>query len=198
MFINVWFIKKFTPLSLFIWLGVILLGSCEPDLREVDRIANMKKGEAVDISYGVTLTYSDSAVVKAVMTSPEMRVLHDSTQNYEFPKGVLIVFYDESGKESHRIVSDYAIQREKEKTTTFRKNVVVTAINGDIVKTEELIYDENSDTFYNHTLITAYSKNDNLQGSSFTSDGNFKNINIENATALYHVQSGTAFPNFGN
>ena len=193
-------LKHTLPLSIILWLGAILLHSCEPDLKEVDRIANMKKGEAVDISYGVAITYSDSALVKAVLTSPEMRVHHDTTSNYEFPKGVKIVFYDALGKESQQIVSDYAIQREKEKTTTFKKNVVITRIDGSIIKTEELIYDENSDSFYNHVMITGFFKDGrgNLQGSSFTSDADFKDVRIQNATGLYYIQDNSAFPSFGN
>ena len=118
------------PLLLLLAVGAIFFTACEPDLKEVDRIANLKKEEAVDISRHVNVIYSDSSVVKAEMSAPEMRIKHDSTPVYEFPQGIKIIFYDKDVRETQRITSDYAIQHEAAKTTTFKKNVVVTMADG--------------------------------------------------------------------
>lgn len=187
------------PLLLLLALGAIFFTACEPDLKEVDRIANLKKEEAVDISRHVNVIYSDSTVVKAEMSAPEMRIKHDSTQVYEFPQGIKIIFYDKDVRETQRITSDYAIQHEAAKTTTFKKNVVVTMADGSIIKTDEIIYDEANESFYNHIPITAYFKDNrgNLQGSSFTSDKDFKKINIQNSTGVMIVKDNSMFPSFG-
>lgn len=192
--------KHYTlPLLLLLAVGAIFFTACEPDLKEVDRIANLKKEEAVDISRHVNVIYSDSTVVKAEMSAPEMRIKHDSTQVYEFPQGIKIIFYDKDVRETQRITSDYAIQHEAAKTTTFKKNVVVTMADGSIIKTDEIIYDEANESFYNHIPITAYFKDNrgNLQGSSFTSDKNFKKINIQNSTGVMIVKDNSMFPSFG-
>lgn len=187
------------PLLLLLAVGAIFFTACEPDLKEVDRIANLKKEEAVDISRHVHVIYSDSAVVKAEMSAPEMRIKHDSTQVYEFPQGIKIIFYDKDVRETQRITSDYAIQHEAAKTTTFKKNVVVTMADGSIIKTDEIVYDEAHESFYNHMPITAYFKDNrgNLQGSSFTSDKDFKKINIQNSTGVMIVKDNSMFPSFG-
>lgn len=192
--------KHYTlPLLLLLAVGAIFFTACEPDLKEVDRIANLKKEEAVDISRHVNVIYSDSTVVKAEMSAPEMRIKHDSTQVYEFPQGIKIIFYDKDVRETQRITSDYAIQHEAAKTTTFKKNVVVTMADGSIIKTDEIIYDEANESFYNHIPITAYFKDNrgNLQGSSFTSDKDFKKINIQNSTGVMIVKDNSMFPSFG-
>lgn len=187
------------PLLLLFAVGAIFFTACEPDLKEVDRIANLKKEEAVDISRHVNVIYSDSSVVKAEMSAPEMRIKHDSTQVYEFPQGIKIIFYDKDVRETQRITSDYAIQHEAAKTTTFKKNVVVTMADGSIIKTDEIVYDEAHESFYNHMPITAYFKDNrgNLQGSSFTSDKDFKKINIQNSTGVMIVKDNSMFPSFG-
>ncbi|CDT16105.1 conserved hypothetical protein [Sphingobacterium sp. PM2-P1-29] len=187
------------PLLLLLAVGAIFFTACEPDLKEVDRIANLKKEEAVDISRHVNVIYSDSSVVKAEMSAPEMRIKHDSTQVYEFPQGIKIIFYDKDVRETQRITSDYAIQHEAAKTTTFKKNVVVTMADGSIIKTDEIVYDEAHESFYNHMPITAYFKDNrgNLQGSSFTSDKDFKKINIQNSTGVMIVKDNSMFPSFG-
>ena len=191
---------KQNPLLLFA-VGVFLFVACaEPDLKEVNRLANLKKEEAVDISRDVNVVYSDSARVKANLTAPEMRIKHENNQAYEFPKGVLIIFYDPQLKETQRIKSDYAIQNESDKTTTFKKNVVVTMIDGSQIKTDEIIYNEADESFYNNSPITAYFKDNrgNLQGSKFKSDKDFKKIDIENATGVSVITGSSIMPTFGH
>lgn len=192
------------PLLLFIAIGVFLLSGCENDLREVNKIENIQKEEAVDISKDVRIIVSDSAVVKAQLTGPEMRVYHDTTgnknSNYEFQKGLQIIFYDAKGQESQRIRSDYGKQRVLDGITEFKKNVVVNLADGSIIKTEELYYDEKQKIYYNSVPISFEFKDarGNLQATSFTSDTDFKNINGQNMTGFYIPSSNSQLPSFGN
>ncbi|MGV3761311.1 LPS export ABC transporter periplasmic protein LptC [Parapedobacter sp.] len=175
-----------------VW-GAVMLTACETDLKEVDRIAAIQAEEPVDISVGVTVVYSDSALVKARMTAPEMRHYNVEEPYYEFQKGVTIIFYDENRVETQRITSDYAIQKEAEELIEFRGNVVITRADGSVIKTEELIHDQEENTFYNHVPITAFFKGgDNLRGDYFTSNGDFTDVYIDNSTALHYLQQGQA------
>lgn len=199
-------IKNIQSLSLICitLLGILLFVSCENDINEVNKIENIQQEEAVDISTDVKIIYSDSAKVKAQLTGPEMRIYHDTAgnrnSNYEFKKGLQIIFYDANGKESQRIKSDYGIQRSKENIIEFRKNVVITMANGSIIKTEEFFYDQTNKQYYNTVPITFEMKDGrgNFQGTSFTSDDAFNNIKAENMTGFYIPSNGSAFPSFGN
>lgn len=192
------------PLLSFIAIGVFLLSGCENDLREVNKIENIQKEEAVDISKDVKIIVSDSAIVKAQLTGPEMRVYHDTTgnknSNYEFQKGVQIIFYDAMGKESQRIRSDYGKQRVLDGITEFKKNVVINMSDGSIIKTEELYYDEKQKIYYNSVPISFEFKDarGNLQATSFVSDTEFKNINGQNMTGFYIPSGNSSLPSFGN
>ena len=165
----------------------LFIASCETDLKEVDRIAAIHAEEPVDISRGITMVYSDSAIVEAKMTAPEMRHYNVEQPYYEFQKGVTIIFYDEHKKESQRITADYAIQKETEELIEFRHNVVITRADGSVIKTDELIHNQKDNTFYNQSPIKAYFKDGrgDFMGSSFQSDGNFENIIVQNSTGLY-------------
>ncbi|MBL1410941.1 LPS export ABC transporter periplasmic protein LptC [Sphingobacterium sp. C459-1T] len=192
------------PLLFFIAIGVFLLSSCENDLREVNKIENIQQEEAVDISKDVKIIVSDSAIVKAQLTGPEMRVYHDTTgnknSNYEFQKGLQIIFYDAEGKESQRIRSDYGKQRVLDGITEFKKNVVINMSDGSVIKTEELYYDEKNKIYYNEVPISFEFKDarGNLQATSFTSDTEFKNINGQNMTGFYISSGNSQLPSFGN
>jgi len=184
-------------------LGILLFVSCENDINEVNKIENIQEEEAVDISKDVKILYSDSAMIKAQLVSPEMRIYHDTTNNrnnnYEFQKGLQIMMYDKDGVESQRIKSDYGIQHAKEEIIEFKKNVVITMANGSIIKTEEFIYDQKNKKYYNHVPITFEMKDGrgNFQGTSFTSDSDFNNIKAENMHGYYIPSSQSPFPTFG-
>ncbi|MFD2599952.1 LPS export ABC transporter periplasmic protein LptC [Sphingobacterium corticis] len=175
------------------------LASCENDMRDIDRIASLTEEEAVDISKNVSVTYSDSAKVKAVMTSPEMRVYHDSTGNSEFKKGVEIIFYDEALKETQRITSNYALMHQKEELTEFRDNVVITKADGSIIKTEELFYDEKKQRYYNTVPIIFFFSDErgNQAATSFSSDAGFNRIEMESPTGYWISRDNNLFPSTG-
>lgn len=170
---------------------VISLGACESDLAEVDRIASIQAEEPVDISLGVTIIFSDSAQVKAQIVAPEMRnyTAVDSPY-YEFQKGITIYFYDEQGSETQNITADYAVRRELEEMVEFRNNVIITRADGVQIKTEELIHNERENSFYNNSPIAGYSSDgrNTFQGSSFTSDADFKNIEVQNTTGVIFLE----------
>jgi len=180
-------------------LGMFLLFSCENSMKDIEKVANIQEEENVNISRDVTVVYSDSAVVKAELKSPELREYPDSVGFFEFQKGVVIRFFDANQNETQRIKSDYAIQRNNEGLTEFRKNVVVTMDNGSIIKSEEIFYDEKKQIYYNTVPITFDMKDGrgSFQATSFTSDLNFKLIKGENMTGYYVPTGENQLPSFG-
>ena len=186
------------PLTIIL-LGAILSSACENSSKDIERITNIKAEEAVDISKDVTVIYSDSAKVKAELKAPEMREYHDSTGNYEFKKGVTIVFFDENTKESQRITAKYAIQRQTKGITEFRKNVVITQANGSVINTEELIYDENKKKYYGSQPVEGFKKDGTIfmQGTSFISDLDFQDVSVTQATGITYSTSNNSFPTIG-
>lgn len=157
------------------------LSSCENDLKEVERVSSQKIEDPVDISYGVTVIFSDSAFVKAKMTSPELKHFNTKEPYYEFPQGGLLILFDKEGKETERVISDYAIQRENTGITELRKNVVVTRSDGLVIKSEELIWDENKKIFYSNLPVKLIRQGTEQNGTSFWANEDFS---IVEATSL--------------
>ena len=201
--INRFFKKHALSLFAFGILGILLFTACENQMKDINAIEHIQKEEAVDLYKDVKIIYSDSAVVKAQLTGPEMKIYHDTTQgknnNYEFEKGLQIIFFDANGKETQRIKSDYGKQRSKEGITEFRKNVVITMADGSIIKSEEIFYDENQKIYYNTVPITMDFKDErgSLQAMSFRSDTEFKNIDGQIMTGFFIPSNGNQIPSFG-
>lgn len=166
-------------------LGVFVLlfalSSCENDLKEVERISSQKIEEPVDVSYGVTIVYSDSSIVKAKMTSPELKHFNTEDPYYEFPLGGLLILFDKDGNETERVESDYAIQKENSGITELRKNVVVTRSDGLVIKSEELIWDDNKKIFYSNLPVTLIRNGTEQHGTSFWANEDFS---LVEATSL--------------
>ncbi len=190
--------QKNCRLAFISFIGILLFCSCENDLKDINEIENIQKEEAVDISKDVKIIYSDSAVVKAQLTGPELRIYHDSTGNYEFQKGLQIIFFDLEGKETQRIKSDYGVQRSALGITEFRNNVVINMADGSVIKTEELFYDENKKEYYNSVPIFMEftDSRGNMQATSFRSDVDFENIRGESMTG-FTIPDSDQVPSFG-
>ncbi|TCV15119.1 LPS export ABC transporter protein LptC [Sphingobacterium alimentarium] len=201
--INKLITKNLASLLAYSIIGILLFTACENEMKDINAIENIQQEEAVDIYKDVKIIYSDSAIVKAQLTGPELKIYHDTTagrnNNYEFEKGLQIIFYDADGKETQRIRSDYGLQRAKEGITEFRKNVVINMADGSVIKSEEIFYDENQKIYYNTVPITMDFKDarGSLQATSFKSDTDFRNIQGENMTGFIIPSGESQIPSFG-
>ena len=183
------------PFALKFLLAACLLAagsfvsSCENSLNDIQKISAKEENRLISKSTGVDLIYSDSAKVKAHMTAPVLISYDDAPKPYkEFPKGIKIIFYDEFLKEKGNIVSDWAVQRDKENRMEFRKNVVVTNAEGQIFKSEELIYDMTAKKMYsNKPVQILMSGGDIMEGTGADSNESFYPWHIKGSTGVFHV-----------
>jgi len=161
--------------GILVILALLFFSSCENDLKDVERIAARNVEIPVDISYGVEIIYSDSAVVKGKLITPKLLHYNVEKPYYEMPDGVTLIMFAEDQEERSRVTADYAIRRESEKLVELRRNVVVTSKNGDKFYSDELIWDESKRRFYSNKLVKIVRSNGNvIYGTGFESDEEFK------------------------
>lgn len=168
---------------------MLLYSSCTNSLNDIKKIASKEEDKPISTSTGVEIIYSDSAKVKARLTTPFMINFDDPKKPYyEMPKGVRIVFFDDELKEKGTITSDYAIQLEKENMIEFRKNVVATNARGETFRSEELFYDQNNKKLYsNKPVQITMSAGNVINGTDFNSNESLYPWTINNSKAVFHV-----------
>lgn len=164
------------------YVGIILLFACENDLRKVEQISAKKMLVPVDKSTGVEIIYSDSAIVKAKLITPELLNFKTDKPYIEMNKGVTVIFYDRYQQESSRVRADYAIRRERENIVELKRNVVATNVKGETFKSEELIWDETKKRFYSNRLVSITSNQNILYGTSFWANEDFSYYEIVQST----------------
>lgn len=178
----------FRSIFLSATLAVItLLTACENDLKELEQLASKKLNVPLDRSTGVELIYSDGAIVKAKLLTPELLHFKTDKPYYEMKKGLTIIFLDAAQKESSRVVADYAIRKETEKLMELRKNVVVTTREGKKFKSDELIWDENSRKFYSNKTVIIETATQTIYGTKFWANEDFSYYEIEQSTGNFDV-----------
>lgn len=180
-------VPRYIRYSMFAALVAGSLSSCENDLRDVEQISAKRLAVPVDKSTGVELIYSDSALVKAKLITPELLYFKTDSPYHEMKKGVTIIFYDPAQKETSRVVSDYAIRKENQKVVEFRKNVVATNKEGKTFKSDELIWDENKRYFYSNKVVSVITDDNVLNGTSFKAPEDFSYYEIQQGTGDFKV-----------
>lgn len=168
------------------------LASCAgDDLSKVPAVAVNKITLSKDRTYGVEVIYSDSAKVKAKGYAPILDKVTPSTgaAYSEMPKGVKIYFFDDFMKSKGSITSNYAINKEPERITIFRKNVIVVSDNMTFT-TEELTWDENKKMYFSPQGTILTKDGNKVTGTSFSAPQDFSTYTITLPSAEGYIKDG--------
>lgn len=172
----------------------LCLSSCgEDDLKKAAPLSSKDLVLNRDRTIGVEIIYSDSAIVKAKGTAPILDKVTPTTGSpyQEMPKGVKINFLDEFMNIKGSITSDYAIMKETEKLTIFKRNVVV--VNKDMTfNTEELTWDQNKQLFLSPKGVITKPDGTMINAINFSAKQDFSLFDFEKGYGQAYVD-----PNFG-
>lgn len=174
----------------FLMLQLFMFSSCtDDDLKNTATISSKKIKLSRDRSYGVDVIYSDSAYVKATGFAPVFdKVTPSAGAIYnEMPKGIKIEFFDQFLKSTGTITSNYAIQKETEKITIFRKNVIVVSDKLTFT-TEELTWDENKKMYFSPYGTVTTKDGDVITGTEFYAPQDFSTYKIIQAAGTTSIK----------
>jgi len=168
-------------------LGLVFFASCENDLRDVERIAARNVEIPVDKSYDVEIIYSDSAVVKGKLITPQLFHYKTTKPYYEMTKGITLIMFDKQQQETSRVTADYAIRRETEKMVESKRNAVVVNKEGKTFKSDELIWEENKQRFYSNKLVSIVTPSQTIYGTGFWANEDFTYYEIRQSTGNFDI-----------
>lgn len=179
---------------LIICLFQLSLSSCNDD--DLKKAAPLSAKDLVlnrDRTLGVEIIYSDSALVKAKGKAPILDKITPSNGNTysEMPKGVKINFLDEFMKSKGSITSDYAIMKDVEKITIFKRNVIV--IDKVLTfNTEELTWDQNKQMFFSPKGVVTKPDGTMINAINFSAKQDFSTFKFDEGYGETYVDQ-----NFG-
>jgi len=168
----------------------VIFSSCnDDDLKKAAAISASKVTFTRDRSHGVEVIYSDSAKVKAKGYAPILDKVNPKNGNVyqEMPKGVNIDFYGDLQVKTGSISSDYAIMKDTEQMTIFRKNVVVVTESMTFT-TEELTWDQKKKMFFSPKGIVKRPDGSFVDAINFSAPQDFSTTTFEQGFAETYIK----------
>ena len=132
---------------------VVLFFSCDDGVSTLKQI-NQFKENPVGIAHDIRMTYTDSTVVKAILTAPiNLDYTHLSFKYSEFPEGLKIIFYNNKNEEN-TVVSDYGILYNQTKIIDLKGNVVLLSGDGSRLETDQMYWDSENEWLFTEQPFT--------------------------------------------
>jgi LPS export ABC transporter protein LptC len=129
---------------------------------------------AIEVGKDVEILYSDSAVVKVRVLGP---VLHNYSSSNDpkqvFPEGIKVTFFDALGAETSRLIAKNAVREQGKKLITARDSVILTTVNGEILETEELVWNENDERLTTQKFVKVTTPDEVIYGFGLEANQDF-------------------------
>ena len=158
---------------------LLALASCENNMSTVNLITS-KDDTPLAVEDNAKITYTDSAKTKFVLTAPRIENYGGKDPRMEFPKGIHIDFYDDSGHVNGHIDANYAKRHENSKISEADNDVRVLNKKGENLTTEQLFWDESKHRIYTEKFVTIKTQDRVIYGTGLTSNEDFTRYKILN------------------
>lgn len=167
----------------------LLFSSCQTDIETINLITSAKNLPSESMK-DAEIMYSDSGKVKMKLTGAQLDRYVDK-EYIEFPKGMKILFYDDSMKISSELKADYGIRHEKDGKMEAKRNVEVVNVKNEKLNTEHLIWDESNDKIYTEAFVKITTNDEVMYGDGLESNQDFTKYKIKNIKGTINLQEDT-------
>lgn len=180
-----------SPLKYFIIISVLLcisLSGCQNNRNEVLAIGK-KTIMPSQTGKDITLLYSDSSLLKIKLTAPQMLMYDKNVKRPVsiMPKGFLVVFYNDEGKETTSLKGDYGVRYEDTKRMEAKYNVVVINENGEKLNTEHLVWDEQQKKITSDAFVKITTAREIIMGNGLEANQDFTKYEIKEITGSVRI-----------
>ena len=174
--------------SLFFVLCSLFFSACNNSLEEAKLIVsrtnvNIEKGKDVQINY------SDNGVVRIQASGPKATRFNTEKPYLEFSDGIKILFYNSAREVESTLTAKHATAVENSHSMTARDSVVVVNNKGEVLNTDELIWDEGKKIIYSNSFVKIATKDEILYGNGMIANENFTDYTIKHITGTIKVKA---------
>ena len=126
-----------------------MLFACSSDLEKIKEIQiTTDEAYPVETLQNVKLIYSDSAIVRVILKATQMDRYVGDEPYLEITKGLRVQFYNPSGIKESELTALYAKIDEESNLMEAKNTVKVKNVNGDMLETEHLLWNEKTEMVY--------------------------------------------------
>ncbi|MBR5102408.1 MAG: LPS export ABC transporter periplasmic protein LptC [Muribaculaceae bacterium] len=150
------------------------------------------------MSTNVTTIISDSGQTRYRIKAPEWLMFEEAKQpHWVFPKGIIAEELDDKDFSTISSIScDSAYYDEPAQLWTLTGNVKVTNSDGDLILTNQMIWEQNNHVLYSDSFIHIYldKKQEIIEGTGYRTNETFSTYEIKKVSAIFPVDE-SRFPN---
>ena len=171
-----------------LWSVVCGLVSCKNSLEEAKLITSRAN---VNIEHGtnVQINYSDNGVVRIQASGPTATRYNTEKPYLEFSDGIQILFFDANHAIESKLTARYATAIENSKSMTARDSVVVVNNKGELLNTDELVWDEDKKIIYSNSFVKITTADEIIYGNGMIANENFSDYTIKHITGTIKVKA---------
>lgn len=178
------FARSVFPGILFLCL---LLSACHNDQKEIDALVN-KSTLQEDHADNVTIIYSEAGKVKARLFAKEFIRNEIARPPYtDMKKGLRVEFYNDSTKVENTLTARYARIYENQNNVLIRDSIVVVNKKGDMLNTEELVWNQKLQKFYTEKFVRITTPTQVMFGDGLEANEDFSWYQIKNLKGFVKV-----------
>lgn len=157
--------------------SLLVFFSCQNDLQTIDLVISGKDSPSETMK-NPEIIYSDSGKVVMKLTGSELERYSGEDPHIVFPKGINMIFYDDSMNVNSTLKAEYGIRYEKEGGMEAKRNVEVVNVKGEKLNTEHLIWEEGKDRIYTKEFVKITQGRDVIYGDGLESNQDFTKYKI--------------------
>ena len=139
-------------------------------------------------SHDVQTIISDNGVTRYRITTPLWLIYEEAKKpHWTFPKGVLAEELDSAYNNASTIRCDSAYFDERNQLWHLTGNVRMTNVNGDVILTNEIYWDQHKHQLYSESFIHIEKQERVIEGRGYVSNENFTTYTLRNVEAIFPI-----------
>jgi len=157
---------------------VLALAACEEPIRAPENYQQLRKQEPITVSHDVTYFYTDSGVVRAKLTAPQVKEFLDTLDNKRtytvIDQPFKILFYNSLGQEESVLTADRAtLDRVAGFAEVSGHVVLVNLQSNERMETEKVRWLRGQKLITTNKYVKISTKNEVLYGDSLVANTDF-------------------------
>lgn len=132
-------------------------------------------------SWRSTVTFSDSAVVKAVLWAGHIAV-YENRRETLLGDSIHVDFFDQTGEKTSTLTARRGRVDDRTRDFDAFENVVVTSDDGTVLKTDSLFWTNAERKIHTEAYVDIRSTTEQIRGHGLVSDQSLKNYRISRVT----------------
>jgi len=174
------YIRTLIPFPILFGIGIFLFTACGNTDEEINQVT-YSNDDPAEVSEGVTMMFSDKGILKLKLEAPIMhRYSEKEESRMECPAGMVVTFFDTSGREESKLFANYGIMYSEKEYIMVKDSVVFENYKEERLNTELLHVDFKKDSVYTDKKVSITTPKGTITGTGLQSNSNFTKYKVKN------------------